>query len=207
MQALIDNDVFAKIANYSLLSEFGALLLAKGYTPPHGRLAAAPFKLKVWGKKAGTGWADVSRAQHLSAFFSSSTCAVTGPAETTIDQLNIPKFDAGEVKLLARALDQPASHILTGDKNALRALANEPALAPYAAQMAGRAIHFEMIIERLCLAHSYGMVRSAVLAAPGIDGAVYNALRNSNQALGFAALRASIEHLRASTGTLLAKSF
>jgi hypothetical protein len=126
VQALIDNDVYAKAAKYGLLPELHSVLLLRGYSQPHGRLAAAPYKLSVWGRKAGRGWNDADRCRNLAKFFADVTTPVTGAAVEALEVLNVPFFDTGEIQLVARAVEDRDSFVMTGDKNAIRA--STPAL-------------------------------------------------------------------------------
>lgn len=207
MQSLLDNDVLKKIADYGLLSAFRMLLAKEQYIRPHGCLAAAPYKLRTRGKKAGLGWSDQRKAAALDTFLRAETRPVTGTAAATIEALNVPYFDVGEVQLLARAIDEPASHIITGDKNAIRALATHASLAAYAAQMNGRVIHFEMIVRRLCSEASFAVVKAAILAEPSTDRGLLHIFSGSTEHDVLAALDASIHRLRGQSGQLLRPRF
>lgn len=203
MEALLDNDVIKKITEYGFLLPFSNVLASAGYSQPHGRLASAPYKLAVRGRRAGRGWADAAKVAALDQFFTRETQAVTGASAQLIEALNVPYFDVGEVQLLARALEVPESHILTGDKNAIRALATDPALAQYAAPMKRRIIHFEMIVQRLCQDLSFASVKAAVTAHPDVDRGLFRIFSGNSENDAVSALKRSVDRLRSESDDLL----
>lgn len=204
MEALLDNDLLYKLTRYGLLHEFERLLVIWGYGPPHKRIASAPWSLRtVRGKITPDRWPDPAEAETLRQFLFARSSAATGAAAAALTALAVPAFDAGEVQLVAYAMEHPQSRIMTGDKRAIRALCHEPALAAAKAAVGGRIIHLNSVIYALSKRLGWHRIAVAVAAAP-VDcelTAIY-ALANENAI--HAALRASIATLEAEAPGILA---
>jgi hypothetical protein len=207
MEALLDNDVLYKLARFGLLADFEQLLLNRGYTRPHGRTAAAPWSMRsMKDPPPADRWPDPAQAVAFRDFCFQRCQGVTGAQATHLDALNVPAFDAGEVALVARALEVHDAIVFTGDKRAIQAMASEPQLATVKVALARRIIHLEMVMETLSNELGWDIAAHRVLAS-GVDIRLQKVYRQSTHAAMARVLSASIGALRTVTDDLLAPAF
>lgn len=208
MEALLDNDLLRKLARYDLLIEFERLLTLRGFSHPHGRIGTAPYSLRL--KKIplpASHWPDTRQGLALRDLLLKRSRGVTGAQAQSLTALNVPAFDAGEITLVAYALENPSSMVFTGDKRALRTLASHPALLQTAASMTGRCVHLEMVIRTLAVRLGWRRVTSAIAGAPAEDAALHRIFTNPTESDIKNALDASINSLAARTAQLLNNTF
>ena len=207
MEALLDNDVLYKLARYGLLADFEQLLINRGFTAPHGRTAAAPWSMRsMKDPPPADRWPDPAQAVAFRDFCFQRCRGATGAQAAHLDALNVPAFDAGEVALVARALEVHDAIVFTGDKRAMQAMANEPQLATVKVALARRVVHLEMAMETLSNDLGWALVAQRVLAS-GVDIRLQKVYGQSTHAAMARVLSASIGALRADTDDLLAPTF
>jgi hypothetical protein len=207
VEALLDNDLIYKLTRYGLLHEFERLLVAWGYDAPHKRVASAPFSLRTTpaNKVSATMWPDPSQVDVLRAFCFQRSSGATGSQADALSALNVPKFDAGEVQLVAYAIDHRESVVFTGDKRAVMALSQQPPLIAAKAALTHRVIHLNSVMYALSERLGWTRVAAAVAGAQ-VDTELTAIYRGPNENTMATELRASIERLRNDTPDLLVPS-
>lgn len=166
MEALLDNDLLRKLTRYGLLHEFERLLAVRGYDEPHRRVPTAPWALRVVRGRISTEfWPDPAQAEVLRMFLERRSAGATGSDEDALVALNVLGFDAGELQLVAYALDHPSSIVFTGDKRAIRVVCNNPRLAAVKARMSGRFVHLNTVMRDISNRIGWTRVASGVTSA------------------------------------------
>jgi hypothetical protein len=163
MQLLVDTDIFCKLGISGLLDE--ALAVLGSSAPECSRLPALPRMLQRGGIVRRYG------ASACSALIPQATVmAVIGaPSDEWLEPLvGVPSIDVGEAQLLALAA-QHSLVLLSGDKRALRAVANLDVIV-FALQ--GKVVTFEAILISLCLRLGPENVRTALKPLAAIDPTV-----------------------------------
>lgn len=203
MEALLDNDLLRKLTRYGLLHEFERLLVLRGYDEPHKRVASAPWSLQtIPGKISSDLWPDPAQADVLRTFLDRRSAGATGSRADSLVALNVPAFDAGELQLVAYALDHPSSIVFTGDKRAIKAVCDEPKLMAVKVAMAGRFVHLNMVMRDISNRIGWTRVAAAVACAP-VDYQLTNAYALATERDMEAALSASITALRSEAPGML----
>jgi hypothetical protein len=154
----IDNDIFILLAGAGLLEEAVAAL---GFTfADTYRLEALPFVVKSNKKqpKLPTEVVDLVLQQCTQISVLSER-----PSDDLLQMLAAaPTIDAGEAVLYALLAEQPSAFLTSGDKRAMRAIAQAPSLTAIRTAVAGRVISLETLLLRLVKAHPVAMVGAAL---------------------------------------------
>lgn len=133
----------------------------------------ARFKLRLADPAAATKRHGPALATRLTTFISSVSQITEGLTETEkIELAGIPGLDPGELLLVAMACREDDALIVTGDKNALRTLANDPRCAARASKLAGRVVCLEQVLFDLMKLHGFDWLWTRVQASPGADRGV-----------------------------------
>jgi hypothetical protein len=112
--------------------------------------------------------------------------------------VRVKDIDVGEAQLIAHALD--GGHFLTsGDKRWMRALCNEPQLAPAVAALSGRVICMEAVVEALVARIGFAETRSLLPQWEHHTG-LRVLCRSSDEAEMLAALASYIQDLETHVG-------
>jgi hypothetical protein len=160
VKVYLDVDALHKLGAFNALNEVLAVLgvsSAEVWVP-----GTAKFKLRLKSDADAVKRHGVDTAARLRAFIGLVHEITEGPTEDEKRQLEqIPGLDAGELLLIAMAARSDESLIVTGDKNAMRALATEPRCAPFATRLAGRVIC--LVMGLTSTAHA-GVVRKVDVA-------------------------------------------
>ncbi len=160
MRVLIDTDALCKLAAIGLLEEAATRL---GADPKAiERLPALPAMLRRGHLRRELG-ADL--ADELLAIANSLPVIPIAPAKTAELLAGRPEIDPGEVQLLALTAEADVL-LLSGDKRALRAAANQTVLA---ARLSRKVVCLEAILLGLCESLGEARVRQAAKARLGID--------------------------------------
>lgn len=137
MIVLADNDVILKLAQCDLLADLPELLgesAKQVFVLPTARYQLVPKKTAKALAKCGNE-ATLDRVQNFLAVASDIPAIQDTGLLATLG--SIDKIDGGEALLFAAAVELPNPVLLTGDRNALRALlANQDRLAGVAAACA-----------------------------------------------------------------------
>lgn len=149
---LIDNDIFILLAGADLLEE---AVTALGFTLADSyRLAALPFV--VSGKKPPL---PVEVVEQVRQQCEQVNVLNERPSNELLQMLvATPSVDAGEAVLYALLAEQPSALLTSGDKRAMRTIAQTPAVATIRTAIAGRVISLEALFLRLVKKHSVAMV-------------------------------------------------
>ena len=140
---LIDNDVLIKLAHWGLLAS-----LPKAFGLQWSD-AATLESIKFRAMRAD---AKLFRTEDIARVLSAQlahAAELPAPRPEDLSLLqDIVGLDAGEVELIAACLATSDAIFITGDKRALRALA-QPELAAIAEQLAGRIVCLEQVLMRI----------------------------------------------------------
>lgn len=146
MTLFLDVDALHKLGAYDAL---GDALTALGLQRSDVWIpSTAKFKLRLKNEAEATRRHGAATAARLRGFIASVNEVTEAPTEKEKAQLeNIPGLDPGELILIATAARSDRSLLLTGDKNALRALSSEPRCSAFSKRLAGRVICFEQVLD------------------------------------------------------------
>ncbi len=205
MKVFLDVDALHKLGAYDGLDASLVLLQVR---PSDVRVpGTARFKLRLADPAAATKRHGPALATRLTTFISSVSQITEGLTETEkIELAGIPGLDPGELLLVAMACREDDALIVTGDKNALRTLANDPRCAAHASKLAGRVVCLEQVLFDLMKLHGFDWLWTRVQASPGTDRGISMVVAPGmgasevNAREGFTSL---INHLRRETGALL----
>lgn len=206
MQALLDNDLVYKVARLDLLPELDALLVAWGSRVPYGRLGTARHVLRTFRQPPPTDrWPVSGQQAALDAFLLNRCVSLRASDAILMARLaDVRGIDSGEVQLFARAMELTDAIIVTGDKNAMRALAQNAQLTDITTALAGKLVSFEMVLACISRRCGAGRIRAANATYPGVDGALASACsRSSDDTVLRRNLERYVAMLRAETGYLL----
>ncbi|WP_372721558.1 hypothetical protein [Novipirellula sp.] len=127
-----------------------------------------------------------------------------------VQQISSPKLDAGEVVLISAAFDQSNAVVCTGDKRAMRALANHPLINKFAEGFQGKFLCIEHALLLAINHHGFFHVRDKVALGLkegfSLDTAICSAFGSGMHASednAKSALLAYVEDLRKDAGELL----
>jgi hypothetical protein len=170
---LIDNDILAKCAIYSLMSEMVATLNVE--RSDVGVLGSARFVLSPKRlRTAADGQANAHR--RLTEFLDNVHSLEPNPDETALAaeleeraiQAEV-QLDAGESQLCAIALTRVAKWLCTGDKRAILALEQLRDLLPKLKELDRKLICLEALINAMNTSYGHGHVRDRVCSCQGTD--------------------------------------
>ncbi|MCE7984950.1 MAG: hypothetical protein DYG89_27570 [Caldilinea sp. CFX5] len=154
----IDNDIFILVAGAGLLEE---AVTALGFTfADVYRLEALPFVVSS-GKRQSRFPVEVvesvlQQCQQVNVLRERPSDALLQMFVAT------PAVDAGEAVLYALVAEQPSAFLTSGDKRAMRAIAQEPTLSAIRTAVAGRVICLEALLLKLIKARSVATVGAAL---------------------------------------------
>jgi len=201
MSWFIDNDALLKLATYDLFDLTLTTLNIKAkevqiLSTAKYVLLPAKQRLRLCGTE--------ECAQRLESF-------ITKAAKLNADSVNpemldtfsgIVNINAGEAILFAMAASLPDSHVITGDKRAIKALNG----LEYAHNvLTGRIFPLEILL-KLIIERDFEQIQANVRSNPSADTALTIAFGHSTPATfesTQSALNSYIEHLRKQTGNLL----
>ncbi|NQD37785.1 hypothetical protein HPT27_12180 [Permianibacter sp. IMCC34836] len=201
---LLDNDAATKLARYDLLAE---LLIAfrVGWADIYlldslkyrFHLTDALHAERLLGSSGAVQRVQQLVAQTQPLILSTATVTETMNLLNAIDD---PGIDAGEQVLFAYLAADPDSTLITGDKNAIRALARHT-YHPAIASCQGRIICLEQAVKTIALRGTVAALCSKLQADSAADKAVAICARQPSSFLD--CMDSYIAALRASAGGLL----
>lgn len=201
---LLDNDAATKLARYDLLAELTTVFKV-GWTDIH-LLDSLPYRFHL--KDAARaerllGSPDaVQRVQQLIGQTQQLSLQTAAIAETMIllNTIDDPGIDAGEQVLFAYLATHPDSMLITGDKNAIQALARHTQ-HPAIARCRGRIVCLEQALKAIAQQTMTAPFCIKLQRDPAADKAVAICARQPASFL--ACLDSYIAALRASASSLL----
>ena len=196
---LADNDVLLKLAHWGLLDALPSCF-GKQWTD-----VATLESIKHRARRADPKLFEAPEiAKALSAKLETAA-ELPAPRSEDLSRLqDIVDLDAGEVELISAALANPGAILITGDKRAMRALAR-PELADIAAQLAGRLVCLEQLLQRIAATEGAQCVIDGVLLKREKDSGIRAIIgpagcSHEHLAIGLASY---VDDLRKQTGELL----
>lgn len=204
MTLFIDNDALLKLAIYDLLD---TALVMFDIRPEDVHVLATAKYVLLPAKDRLRRCKTEECAARLESFLSKATkLSADGASATTLDALTAkPGIDAGEALMLAVAVSNVDSFIITGDKRALEALQVDQGLDSVREVLAGRVLSIELLFSFL-VEGDFGQVQARVRSQPSVDKALTNIFGVSAPA-SLESVRAALDsyvgHLRRLTGALL----
>ena len=173
---LIDNDILAKCAIYSLMSEMVATL--KVNRSDVGVLGSARFVLSPKRlKTAADGQANAHR--RLTEFLATVHSLEPDPNETALaaelEERAIRaevQLDTGESQLCAIALMRVTKWLCTGDKRAILALEKLRNLLPKLKGLDRKLICLEALVSAMNGGYGHASIRTRICSCPGTDKAL-----------------------------------
>lgn len=208
MTLYLDNDVIAKLAACDLLHEALASLESKtddvrilstlkyryGLTNPQRRLKHE--------RELGT--EVLSRIE--SFVNSTGEIAAADPAHLQAFE-DTPAIDAGEAQLYSSAASDAGGLAVTGDKRSITSLATALACKEIAAQLQGRVICFEQVIQKVIADSGFETIKRKIVPAVDCDTALRAAFGSglaAEERQVMRVLSAYVDDLRSKSGQLLA---
>lgn len=205
MKLFLDVDALHKLAGFDALDD--ALTLLGARRVDVWVLPTAKFKLRLKKPAEAEKRHGQQTANRLNEFVASVQECGDPPTDAETERLAaVPGIDAGELILIPLAAREPDGLLLTGDKNALRALASDPHCASFAARLAGRVVCLEQVLEALLRRQGFDWLHARVAAAAGLDRGISLIVSPGMSATAAHAqegFTSFIEDLRRSTGDLL----
>ena len=196
MILLTDIDVFQKLAICDLLDE--ALDVLKTQKTDLRVLATLKYRLKNDEKQAKIDPVVLNRMKT----FLVGIREVEEFSKDVVTRLDDSVgIDQGETILLAAAIEDLESLILTGDKNFVRSLSNIADLVDLAKKIQGRIVCFEQILRRCIQSYAFDHVRSKVVANRGITfdtvlRVAFGSGASSTESESLACLHSYVQELR-----------
>lgn len=174
MRCFFDNDAVLKLAELDVLDDALQVLSTERaevwVLPTSAYVFRNKLKHAVSGSEVRHSFEGIERALE----FVRSVRHLSDPPDlseyTTL--LAIPRIDAGEALLFTATRGVPEFLVITGDKNALRALARSGADTETYDRLRGRVLCFEQVIMRLFNAVGFETVRERAVPAARCDGAL-----------------------------------
>lgn len=205
MKVYLDVDALHKLGAFNALNEVLTVLgvsSAEVWVP-----GTAKYKLRLKTDAEAVKRHGADTAARLRDFIGLVHEISEGPTEDEKRQLEqIQGLDAGELLLIAMAARSDDSLIVTGDKNAMRALASQQRCAQFATRLAGRVICLEQLLVALLDLHGFPWLHGRVSASPATDRGVASIVApgiGASEANARAGFTSFINHLRGQTGPLL----
>lgn len=178
MIVLADNDVILKLAQCDLLADLPELLGESAeqiFVLPTARFQLVPKKTAKALAKCGNE-ATLARVQNFLAVASDIPAIQDTGLLATLG--GIDKIDDGEALLFASAVELPNPMLLTGDRNALRALlANQDRSPAVAAALRERVVTFESAVLLALQKLGFAIVKQKLLGSPKPDALLRLALK------------------------------
>lgn len=205
MKLSVDNDAIHKLSVWDLLGDGLAGLEVE---PADCRvLPTAKYKFHV-AKKQHLGKEEFGDAVHKRIEdFIRGAHELADPIDPADECLSsVAGIDSGEALLFAVTSRDSAARVLTGDKRAIRALAEAQSCAGVAGRLSGKIICIEQVLVRAINATSFEYVKSRVLSSVDIDTATRAAFGSgalSTETNVVAALSGYVDELRACAGGML----
>ncbi|MCX7112256.1 MAG: hypothetical protein NTX45_19440 [Proteobacteria bacterium] len=170
MIVLADNDVILKLAQCDLLADLPELLgksVEQVFVLPTARYQLLPKKSARALAKCGNA-ATVTRIQEF--LDTAKEIPKVEDANLLANLESIDKIDGGEALLFAATVELPNPMLLTGDRNALRALlANQEQLPTVNAALRGRVVTFESAVLLALHKLGFAIVKQKLLSSPKPD--------------------------------------
>lgn len=208
LRVLFDNDALLKLSQYGLLD---SALTVLGVDPQAAKvLNTARYVLLPKNnrlKKCG----DEETASRLDTFLTQVTTISTDELDANaLDVLaGFQGIDAGEAILIATASSDTNTILVTGDKRAIAALSGNSDLSQIASRLEGRIYTLEAIMA-LLVEKDFETTQFSVRRQPKVDRALTNIFGVGSAASSSSVeegLKSYIQHIRDSTGRLLADPF
>ena len=174
MIVLADNDLISKLAKCDLLKSLPDILqvsIEDIFIAPAARYQLLPKK----SEKALAKYGNQETVERVRGFLDS----VKDIQEVSDDELlirlaSVPKIDPGEQLLFASCMTNKNALLLTGDRNALNALAESKELSDVHQSLAGRVVTFESALLVASKILGFDAVKEKLLAYPGKKDGVLN---------------------------------
>jgi len=195
----LDNDIIIKLSAYKL---FWQAMAAWGIADPDIRVlpTASRFISRDWSIQDQ--YDDKTRTEACRAVDKSTKVVNPGTPEY-IDLQAIEGIDPGEALLIAAALTEPDSYIVTADKRCLKALANS-GMTVTLASLQYRIICLEqLVIQLIHHLDDLDKISRCVQNAVDCEFSVTEAFKLADQAAIIQRLQAEVDRLRSDTGNLL----
>ena len=177
MQLLIDTDFIIKMGRYQMLGTFEALMVENGHPRPFENLTELGAKIR-----SAEAVPDRSEFKTLAALrmcwsFNADCKRIGGVTDYDVLQeiSDIDGVDAGEALLIERAVHEPETLIVTGDKRMVRGLCT-PAADAVRPRIQGRVLLIERVVYSLKPKLGITEIRQRVHDAPDCDAAIYDAM-------------------------------
>lgn len=207
-RVLLDNDAMLKLSQYGLLDSALAVLgtdVEAVRVLNTARYSLLPTNNRLKRCK------DEAAANRLEAFLEKATPINTDNLDAdTLDALtSFQGIDPGEAVLFAAASSDTNALLVTGDKRAIAALSSNYGLSQITSKLEGRIYSLEAIVA-LLVKKDFELTQHFVRQQPQVDKALTNIFGVSSAASFISVeegLRSYIQHMRNSTGLLLAYPF
>lgn len=211
-EAAIDNDVILKGVSYGLFADLLASVPGAPYQ--YGILGTAKFVLRKVLQKRPPHRAEAAKAELEAALVALEILEPTEQETVLAAQLEFEAqqhaapMHVGECQLVAMLVIRELSHLLTGDRKAIEALASIASpVGIDPARLSARFICFEQAIRHLVIAQGAAVVKAAICAEREVDSAMRACFSCASPEVGeeswMAGLDSHIEALRAVSGSLL----
>lgn len=166
---LLDADAVCKLANWRLLNELPHLV---GIAPENMMaVSSLIYRAKKSIDKLDTRLFVEAEAARIAVEFLQQTAPLPeAPADLLAVFQDVADIDVGEAILFSVLLQYSEYKVLTGDKRALRALANVPDDVRKA--LAGRVICLEQIIVKALAVNGLDRLREWICPHKSIDGSI-----------------------------------
>jgi hypothetical protein len=175
---LADNDLILKLAQCDLLADLPELLgesAEQFFVLPTARFQLLPKKMAKALAKCGNAEA-VARVQGFLEV--ANDIPEIQDTDLLATLAGIDKIDDGEALLFAASVELPNPMLLTGDRNALRALlANQERLPAVAAALRERSVTFESAVLLALHKLGFAIVKQKLLGSPKPDAMLRLALK------------------------------
>lgn len=170
MIVLADNDLILKLAQCDLLADLPELLGESAdqiFVLPTARYQLVPQKTAKALAKCG----NEATLERVKSFLDATNEIPKVQDETLLKTLvSIDKIDGGEAQLFAAVVELPNPLLLTGDRNALRALlANQDRFPTVAAALRERVVTFESAVLLALHKLGFAIVKQKLLGHPKPD--------------------------------------
>jgi hypothetical protein len=180
VQPLLDNDVIVKTASFSLVAELDRLLRSNGAKRPYFCVPAAFGSLRLSDKLPLYAKFYATTNVRKDAYTMYAMCEPLPWDAVDAMRLKrltaVPGIDDGEARFIDYACSNADTLLFTGDGRCVRTLAATASLTDICAQLQGRFVHFDTLLEGLAAMSHFSIVRERVLAAPAVDFGLARAL-------------------------------
>lgn len=174
MIVLADNDLVSKLAKCDLLKSLPDILevpIEEIFIAPAARYQLLPKNPE----KALAKYGNQETVERVRKFLESVKDIQQAADQQLLVRLSaVPKIDPGEQLLFASCMANENALLLTGDRNALNALAGTNELSDVYRSLAGRVITFESALLIATKILGFDVVKAKLLAYPGKKDGVLN---------------------------------